>query len=135
AELRVGVGPAPVGRIDGAFLERRIDVAAGDLLRHHAEPLQSLAGPAADPELEALEIVDRLDLLAEPAAHLRASVAADERVHVELLAELVHQLEAVAVVVPGVLLTAIETERHGAEQGPGRILADEIVGRGMAGLD
>ena len=40
-----------------------------------AELAQDLAGEAADAELQALEIVERLDLLAEPAAHLRAGAA------------------------------------------------------------
>ena len=135
AELLVVVGADPLGRVDGAFLQRGIDVAAGDLLRHHAELLQRLAGPAADAELEALEIVDGLDLVAEPAAHLRPRVAARQRVDVELLAELVHQLQAVAIVVPRILLPGVEAERHRAEQRPGRVLADEVVGGGVADLD
>ena len=45
-----------------------MDVAAGDLLRRRAELRQDLAGKIADTELQALEIADGLDLLAEPAA-------------------------------------------------------------------
>ena len=51
------------------------------------------------------------------------------------LAELVHQLDAVAVVEPGILLTGIEAERHRAEQRPGRVLADVVVRDGVAHLD
>ena len=40
AELLVVVGADPFGGVDGALLQRRIDVAAGDLLRHDAELLQ-----------------------------------------------------------------------------------------------
>ena len=76
AELLVVIGADPFGRIDRALLERRIDVAAGDLLRHHAELRDDLAGKAADAHLEALQVGDRVDLLAEPAAHLGAGVAA-----------------------------------------------------------
>src|SRR6266536_2651524 len=94
-----------------------------------------LAGPAADAHLEAFEIVDGLDLFTEPAAHLCAGVAADKRVHVVLLAKLVHQFHAVAVVEPRVLLTGIQPERDGTEQCPGRILADVVVRGGVADLD
>ncbi len=134
-ELLVVIGSDPFGGIDRALLERRIDVAAGNLLGHYAELLQGRAGPAADAHLETLEVLDGFDLLAEPAAHLRAGIPAYERVDVRLLRKVVHQLHAVAVVEPGILLAGVEAERDRAEQRPGRVLADEIVGRGVAHLD
>jgi hypothetical protein len=79
AELLVVVGADPLGGIDGALFQRRIDVAGGDLLRHHAELLQHPAGKSADAEFQALEIVDGVDLLAEPAAHLAGGVAGQQR--------------------------------------------------------
>src|SRR6202042_1007275 len=112
--------------VDGAFFERRIDVAAGELLRHHADLLQYLPGDAADPEFEAGEIGDGLDLLAEPAAHLGAGVAAGKTDHAELLEELVAELLAAALVPPGVLHPRIEAERHRGIDREGRILADII---------
>ena len=66
---------------------------------------------------------------------MRAGVAADEAVNVRFLGELVHELHAVAVVEPGVLLTGVEAEGDGTEQRPGRILADVIVGGRVADLD
>jgi len=66
---------------------------------------------------------------------LRAGISADKRIDVKFLAELVHELHAVAVVEPGILLTGIEAERNGAEQRPGRILADVVVRGRMAHLD
>src|SRR5262249_25679746 len=50
-QLLVVVGADPFRGIDRALLQRRIDVAAGDLLRHDAELLQCLSSPAADAEL------------------------------------------------------------------------------------
>src|SRR5262245_26053948 len=104
AELLVVIRTDPLSRIDGALFERRIDVAAGELLRHHADLLQHLAGDSADAHLQAREIGNRLDLLAEPAAHLRAGVAAGEADHTELLEELVAERIAAALIPPGVLL-------------------------------
>src|SRR5262249_26818733 len=106
-----------------------------DLLGHDAELLQRFAGPAADAELEAFEVVDGLDLFAKPAAHLRAGIAANERVYIVFLPELIHQLRAVAVVEPGILLAAVEAERDSAEQRPGRVLADIVIHGRMADLD
>src|SRR6202022_865409 len=88
-ELLVVIRPDPFGRVYGSFLQRRVNVTACDLLRHHAELLQGLAGPAADAKFQPFEIIDGLDLLAEPAAHLRAGIPGDEAVGVELFAELV----------------------------------------------
>ena len=46
--------------------------------------------------LRPFEIGDGLDLLAVPAAHLRAGVAAEDRVNVVFLVEIVHHLVAAA---------------------------------------
>ena len=110
-------------------------MSAGDLLGHHAEPRQHLAGQAADAELEALEVVQRLDLLAEPAAHLGAGVAAGDVVDVVVLEELAHQLQAAAFHHPGGLLAAVEAEGQRGVEGEGRVLADVPVRGGVATLD
>ena len=54
AELFVIVGANPLGGVDCALLQRRINVAAGDLLRDDAKLAERLAGPAADAHLEHL---------------------------------------------------------------------------------
>jgi hypothetical protein len=61
-------------------------------------PMRSkhLAAEAADAELQALQVGQRLDFLAEPAAHLGAGVAHREVDDVVLGVELAHQLQAVA---------------------------------------
>ena len=76
AELLVVIGANPFGGVDRALLERRIDVGAAQLLRHHAKLGQDRAAPAADAELDALQVVDGIDFLAPPAARLGAGVAA-----------------------------------------------------------
>src|SRR6185503_10869133 len=135
AELLVVVGTDPLGCVDRAFLQRGIDVTARDLLRNEAELAESLTRPTADAHLQALEVLDRVDLLAEPSTHLAAGVAHQEAFRIELGAEVVDQLLAVTFVEPGVLLARIESERHGAEQSPGRILADIIILRAVTEFD
>src|ERR1035441_10601038 len=81
AELLVVIRPDPFGGVDGALLQRRIDIAAGNLLRDSAALLQVLAVPAADAHFYAFHVFDGLDLLAEPAAHLGAGVAAGNAVY------------------------------------------------------
>src|SRR5581483_6295880 len=51
AELLVVVGADPFARVERALLQRRIDVATGQLLRHDADPGENGAGEAANPEL------------------------------------------------------------------------------------
>lgn len=74
-ELVVVIRTNPFGGINGAFFQRRIDIAAGDLLRDHAELFHHLAGKTGNAHLHALEIVDGVDFLAEPTAHLGAGIA------------------------------------------------------------
>ena len=135
AELLVVIRADPFGGIDGALLERRIDVATGDLLRHHAELGHDVAGEARDAHLQALEVVDRLDLLAEPAAHLRRRVAADHADDVVALEEVVEQLLAAALGQPRIHLPRVEAERNDGRQREGRVLAEEVVAGGLAHLD
>jgi len=120
---------------DRALLQRRIDVAAGDLLRNHAELAHDAAGEAADPHLEAFEIVGRLDFAAEPAAHLRAGVADRQVVDVVALVELVEQVVAAGLEHPGVHLARVHAEWNRGGEGECLVLAEIVVAGGVAALD
>src|SRR5262245_50560444 len=85
AELLVVIGSYPLGRIDCAFLQCRIQIAARDLLRHCPEPLQDKPGEPSDPHLQSLEVGRIGDLLAEPTAHLRTGIPRRNRIDIELL--------------------------------------------------
>src|SRR5205085_11091908 len=100
------------GGVDGALLQRRIDVAAGQLLRHGAQSGQDRSGKAADPELQALEIGGRLDFAAIPAAHLGPGVAGRNAEAIEVLQYFVEELVAARMVQPGIHLAAVEAERQ-----------------------
>ena len=134
-ELLVVIGSDPLGGVDRALLERRVDLATGNLLRHHANLLQHLAGNSSDAKLQSGEIGNGLDLLAEPAAHLGAGIAGVKSDHAEFLEELVSELRAATLIPPGVLLARIQAERHRGIDGKGRILADVIITSGVAHLE
>ena len=135
AELFVVIRTDPFGGIDRAFFKRRIDVAAGKLLWHHAQLLHDFSGEAADAHLQSLEIVDGVDLLAEPAAHLAAGIAREEGDAVVALVEIVHQIPAAALHVPGLVEALVRAERHRGGEGKGRVLAEVVIGRGVSHLD
>jgi len=97
--------------------------------------LEYLAAESADPELQALDVGDRLHFLAEEAAHLRAGVTAREIDDVVLRIELAHQLHAVAFEHPRRHLARVQAERDCAAQCEHRVLAEEVVRRGMRDLD
>ena len=113
AKLLVVIGANPFSRVDGSLFQRRIDVTTGDLLRHNTDLGNDLAAKTADAHFHALHVGNRLDFLGEPAAHLGACVAA--RVSHEIVAgiELVHQVNAAAIIHPAILLAGIEAERNG----------------------
>src|SRR5262249_54750693 len=58
-----------------------------------------------------------------------------EAFHVEVGADFIKQLLTIALIVPGVLLPGVQTERRSAKQRPGWILADEIVLRAVTQFD
>ena len=72
--------------------------------------VQNLPGNPPMRNLQPLEIVNGIDLLAEPAAHLAAGIAADQRGDVELLVEIIQQIHA----------TADGSSRPGSGAGSGR---------------
>ena len=109
------------------FSSDGIDVAAGELLRHDADLLQHLAGDSPDAKLQPGKIGNGLDLLAEPAAHLGAGVAAGKTDHAKFLEELVAELHAAALIPPGILHARIKAERHRGIDRKGRILADVVI--------
>ena len=124
----------PLGTVDGPLLERRIDVAACDLLRHDADALHDLASKAPEPELETLEVVHLRNRFTEPAAHLRAGVAARQAIAIVALEELVQQVETTALDHPSILHSAVHAERQRRAEHKGVILAEVVVERGMAAL-
>src|SRR3546814_16927033 len=84
--------------------------------------------------LQAAQVLDGLDLLAEPATHLRAGIAGRELDDVVVLEEVAHQFKAAAVAHPRILLAHVQAEGQAGVEGQGRILAAIVVHDGVAGL-
>src|SRR5215211_9013647 len=93
------------------------------------------SGESADAHLEAIEVGDLLDLLAEPAAHLGTGVAGRNGIDVVLLVEAIHQVDAAAGEHPSVDHALVEPERQRRAEREGRVLADIVVRGRVAHLD
>jgi hypothetical protein len=76
AEGRVRPRPDELARIEGAGLQRLEHCGARHGLCRHAELGAHLRRDARGAELQALEVLDRIDLVPEPAGPLRTGVAA-----------------------------------------------------------
>jgi len=98
AEGQVVVGADPLGGVDGAGLQRGEDLAAGHVDDGHAHALHHLAAQARHAHLQAVQVIDGVDLLVVPAAHLHAGGAGDQHIDAEVVIQLVPQLQAAAMV-------------------------------------
>ncbi len=92
------------------------DFAARQSHRRRAQPPHHLAAQPGHADLEALEVLQRLDFAVEPAAHLDAGIVAAEGLDLEFRRQFVPQLLSAAIVEPGVHLGGIEAEGHGGEE-------------------
>src|SRR3546814_8692559 len=68
AEGEVVIGTDPLGGVDGAGLESRRNLAARQVDDVGARSFEDRAAEAGNAHLEALEVLQRADLLVEPAA-------------------------------------------------------------------
>ena len=112
-----------------------IDVGRRQQLRRDPELLHHLGAEPEEAHLQALHLVDRLDLLAEPARRLGADAEAIDGDEIVLGVDLLAQLVAAAEPFPGQELAEARPERHRGEEGERRILAGVIAGRRPARLD
>ena len=78
-ELAVEIGADEFGGVDHAALERGEDFAGREQPDVNAERLIDAPGEAGNAHLQALEVVHLLDRLLEPAGHLHAGIATQER--------------------------------------------------------
>ena len=85
--------------------------------------------------LRPAQILDAADLVAEPAAHLRAGVARGEAHDVEFAEQLRRELIAAAMLQPGEILPRVQAEGKRGEEGKGGVLADVVIDRRVPGLD
>ena len=102
-----------------------------DVLHRGAEVAEGLATETGHAELQPVEVLRPVDLLAEPAARLGARVAGHEGLEVEQLRQLVLKLPAAHVVVPVAELQRGHAEGHRGVEGEPRMLADEVVVGGV----
>src|SRR5262245_24978458 len=127
AELFIIVRADPFGAVNCSFFQSRENIAAADLLRYYAQIRHNPAGESADPEFQPLEIVDRVDLLAEPYPHLAPGVAGHQSDDIELFVEVVQQVQAAAMNHPGLILPLVGTECDRRAKCEGGIFSEIII--------
>src|SRR5580765_6626711 len=121
AELLVIVWADPLARIERAFFQRWIDIAAGDLLRNATQFLQNATGETTDTHFQALQISGRVDFLAVPTAHLATRVSCEKCNAIVLLVELVQHFLAAAKRKPTLVQPLVRPECDGRAEGKGGI--------------
>ena len=109
-QLQVVIRADPFSRVNRAFFQRLVNLAAGDVLGDHAQTLQHAAGESTATELQTLEVGNRVDLFAVPAAHLHAGIAHGEVNNANFGEVLAQQLQAIALVHPRCHLAAVQSE-------------------------
>src|SRR5271163_898219 len=126
AELLVVVGSDPLERVERSRLERAVDLVFGDRDRLGAKRLEYLAGEAANPNLQAAQILRGADFLAEPARHLAPGIAGRQRKNLAVGEKFVDQGAAAPFGEPGFVLPRIHAERRRGGEYEARILAPII---------
>jgi len=134
AELFIIIGADPFGAINRAAFQRGIDIASANLLRHNAKAAQNIAGKATHAEFQAAQILNRIDFLAEPAAHLAGRAAKGEGPHAKRAIEIIDQLMAAAIAEPGIILPLIEAEGQARFEHEAGVLAEVIISRVLPGF-
>ncbi len=134
AKPLVVVRADPLGGVDRPALQRGKDLAPGNLLHVDSEPIHHLATQTGDAHAQAVEIGERVDFAAEPAAHLDPRGAGGERTHVEIREHRGECVAAAALVKPAVLLARRQAEGHAGIEGQRGILADVVVARAVPDL-
>ncbi len=132
AEGQVVVRADPVGGVDGTGLQRGKHFAAGQIDGGRAETRQHFAAEARHADLQPAQVVQRVDFLVVPAAHLHAGVADYHRLHAEGGIGFFPEFLAFALAQPGVHLDGRQAERHGGEELRGGHLALPVVGGAVA---
>ncbi len=132
AERQVVVRADELGRVQRARLQRREDFARRHVGHRGAELAPHLAAEAGRTEAQALDIGDAGQLVAEPAARLRAGITRQEADNAELVVDFVPELLAAEVAHPGRQFTRGHAERHAGEEAEALALVLPVVRRAVA---
>ena len=132
AERLIDDRQGELGGVDGAFLQRLEDLAAGQHGHRRACPLDHPAADAGEADLQPLHVGKRFHRIAEPAGRFRARHAAEQDVRALLAIERLTQLPTAAFVPPGRKLPGLQAERHRTEQRRSGHLALVVAEPGVA---
>ena len=129
AQVFVVCGADKLCRINHTFFQCGIQVARGQLLRHHPQFGQYFASQAAHTEFQTFEIGHGFDFFTVPACHLRAGIAHRHIHHAVVAVERIEHLNAATHIQPCVLPTGVEAKGQGGAKTKSGVFANvEIAG-------
>ena len=134
-ELLVVVGAGEFGGINGSPFQGQINLTSWQHLHVHPQAGHHLASQAGDAHLEALQVVDGVDLFVEPAAHLNAGIAARNTHDTEVIQQFLHQRLPTCLHQPCVLLPGGQAKWNAGVEGQRGVLADVVVRGALADLN
>ena len=123
----VVVGADPLGGIQDATFQSRIDLAAGEQHGGGSEALQDAAAQSGHTHFKAAEVGYAVNPPVEPAPHLHPGVTAGKRHQADGGVELPPQLHPAARVEPGVHLLGVEPKGKAGEELCGGKLTGPVV--------
>ena len=135
-ELHEAVVPRshPLGGVDGAGHEVFVYLTARYGDRRPTQFRNDIAAKARDTHLQAFKVVGRIDLLAEPAAHLNTGVTGHQALQAESAGQLVPEFLAAGEADPRVRFLVSQAERNRGKVCPAQVLALPVVIGGVVGL-
>ncbi len=104
-------------------------------MRNAAKFLQNATGEAANTHFQPFEIVDGVDFLAIPPAHLAARVSCEKCNAIVLLVEFVQHFLPAAEGKPPLVQPLVRPKCYCRTEGKGRILAEVVVRSCVANFD
>ena len=134
AQRQIVIGADEFGGVERARLQRGKDFARRQIGHRRAELCPHLPAQPRRSEAQPLQVRHPGQLVAEPAARLRAGIARQEPLQPELVVDFVPDFLPAQITPPGRQLPAGHAKRHAGEKAQSLPLVLPVIGRAVAQL-
>ena len=131
---KIDIRSRPFGGIEDTCLERGQNLASGQVDRDDAKLVQHVRAETWNSHFQPVQVIDRVDFLAEPTPHVGAAGASQKATNAEAGVEFVPKGLPAAVLNPGIVLRRRQAARNRAKEGHRTVLRDPVVGRVVAAV-